>query len=258
MKLPVDLKGQSAPPVAWRMRLTALLFCLGCCTGALAQDLASICGNLSNPYGPYDYRTQRNKLAIVESFHFSPNVEYLRRGDTGALGGDLDYTLRASPNHHRALMALVRLAQKTGQTQPASLPRPIDCYFERALRFRNDDVVARMIFVQHLINTRREPEARQQLAASIRFAGNNGFSHYNIGLLYAELKDWDAALGQVHKALALDFTRIDPLRNRLRDAGHWREPAPADGSAAQPASQAMPPAAAGSSAGVSPDTEGAR
>jgi hypothetical protein len=67
------------------------------------------CGELGNAYGPFDYRTSRDKLAIVEIAHFTPDVEALRSGNTGQLGGDLDYTLRTSPNHARALIAMANL-----------------------------------------------------------------------------------------------------------------------------------------------------
>ena len=34
----------------------------------------NICGSLSNHYGPFDYRTEKGKLIIVESNHFTPVV----------------------------------------------------------------------------------------------------------------------------------------------------------------------------------------
>ena len=65
------------------------------CAAASAQQAVD-CGNpFVNSYGPFDYRTataeQRN---MVESYHFTTSVESLRSGSTGAVGSDLDYTLR--------------------------------------------------------------------------------------------------------------------------------------------------------------------
>src|SRR5882672_10328606 len=73
---------------------------------ARAGGLRSGCGALPNAYGPFDYRIEHDKLAIVEAYHFTSQVELLIRGQSGALGADLDYTLRAAPNHHRALVAM--------------------------------------------------------------------------------------------------------------------------------------------------------
>ena len=39
--------------------------------GAQAQSEGGACGQLKNAYGPFDYRTQRDKLKIVEDFHFN-------------------------------------------------------------------------------------------------------------------------------------------------------------------------------------------
>lgn len=226
---------------------------------ASAQESESICGSLANGNGPFDYRSQRAQLVIVEQYHFTPQVETLRSGQSGAIGGDLDYTLRASPNHHRALLALVRLAEKTKQPQPAGLPRDIDCYFDRALRFRKDDTVARMIFAKHLINTGREAQARQQLQATEQFAGDNGLTHYNLGLLYTDLKAWEQALAQAHKAQALGYTDGTLLRERLQAAGRWQEPvvpAASQPTATQPVSEAAsaPPI----SQDAPPDASGTR
>ena len=75
-----------------------------------AQEVPG-CGVLQNAYGPFDYRdpvSKRDNLPIVESFHFTPDVESLRHGRSGSVLGDLRYTLRAFPNHHRALKSMAR------------------------------------------------------------------------------------------------------------------------------------------------------
>ena len=76
------------------------------------------CGSLVNGYGPFDYRTSAKQLDIVEKYHFTSDVESLKHGKAGYLGTDLDYTLRASPNHHRALMAMVNLAFSLNTDKP--------------------------------------------------------------------------------------------------------------------------------------------
>ena len=96
------------------------------------------CGELANAYGPYDYRSSRDKLAIVEAAHFTPDVEALRSGSTGQLGGDIDYTLRASPNHPRALIAMANLGRRMNSEQPPGAKYTLACYFDRAVRFADD------------------------------------------------------------------------------------------------------------------------
>ena len=163
----------------------------------------STCGDIANAYGPYDYRTDRDKLQIVETFHFTPEVEALIRGRSGYLGGDLDYTLRAFPNHHRALIAVMNYGRKMKTTQPEGLPRQVECYFERAIRFRADDEVARMLYAKFLAGVNRIPEATRELeiVSAAAAAAGNGFTQYNVGLLYFELGQFDRALKQARRVL---------------------------------------------------------
>ncbi|MBK9234580.1 MAG: hypothetical protein IPO19_00375 [Rhodoferax sp.] len=98
--------------------------------GAAAQG--TNCGALTNGNGPWDYRKERASIKLVEDFHFTPNVEALIGGATGPIGGDLDYTLRASPNHHKALIAVSRLSARLKTDQIPSMKYTVDCWFDRA------------------------------------------------------------------------------------------------------------------------------
>lgn len=197
-------------------------------TQALAQSGNAACGSLSQGaagYGPYDYRTDKPKLGVVEQYHFTPSVEALTRGSTNVLpGADLDYTLRAIPNHYRALMALMRYGEKMKSPQPPGMRYPVECYFDRALRFRPDDTIVRMLYATFLSKNARKPEAIQQLEQATAAAKDNAFSHYNIGLIYFDLKEYDKALIQAHKAISLGFPQT-ALRDQLKSVGKWTEPA---------------------------------
>ena len=195
-------------------------------TTTFAQGAPSNCGELRPPgqFGPFDYRTSRSQLPLVENYHFTPVVEALIRGSTAELPGhDLDYTLRAFPNHHKALMAMVRYGEKMKSPKPTGLNYSVECYFERALRFQPDDTIVRMLYARFLSNLERMEEARQQLEQASTTAGDNAFSNYNIGLIYFDFKDYDKALAQAHKAIALGFTR-PVLREQLQAIGKWLEP----------------------------------
>ena len=219
---------------------------------AAAQVSASACGALGNPYGPYDYRTDRDKLDIVEGAHFTAIIEagaqYLR---PRAIADDIDYTLRAFPNHHRALVAMVRQGERLKSAKPEGARWPVECYFDRAIRFRPDDMLVHMLYAQYLTKNQRGPEATRQLEIATAGAGDSSFTHYNIGLLYYELKNYDRALVQAHKAYGLGIG-FPALRDQLKSVGKWVD-APAEVPAEVPAkSPAETPAAAASSAASAP------
>ncbi|MEO5695839.1 MAG: ABC transporter permease [Burkholderiaceae bacterium] len=194
---------------------------------ATAQMQSSACGSTPNPsdggYGPYDYRTDRDKLQIVERPHFPPVVEALIGTKRAPVGGDLDYTLRAFPNHHRALNAAMRYGEKLKTPHPGDMTFPVECYFDRALRFRPDDNVARMLYAQFLERNQRTNEALVQLARVESTAGDNAFTHYNLGMLYADMKEYDKAVAHAHEAYRLGFGKLD-LRDKLATAGKWTDP----------------------------------
>jgi len=108
---------------------------------AIAQSASTMaCGKLENAYGPFDYTNpsdREKKLPIVEKFHFTPSVETLVHGNSSTVAKDLDYTLRAFPNHHRALYAMLRYQLKN--KGPAGARYTIECYFDRALRLAPKD-----------------------------------------------------------------------------------------------------------------------
>jgi tetratricopeptide (TPR) repeat protein len=161
----------------------------------------------------------------VEAYHFTPEVEALVRGkSSSSVAADITYLMRTSPNHHRGLMAIVRLSEKTKSPQPPQLQYSVECYFDRAVRFKRDDTVVRVLYAQYLQRHKRTPEALAQLQAATEFARENALSHFNIGLTYFELGDYAHALEQAHKARALGLERPE-LEERLKAKGAWKDPA---------------------------------
>lgn len=203
-------------------------------------------GTLSNAFGPYDYRLHANSeeakrnpnnpLYLVQSAHFRPEMESLIRGGQGEkspVAPEFDYTLRAFPNHHRALFALMRLVERERNDQPQRLRWTAECYFERGIAWAPDDVIVRMLYAKFLADRKRLDDARRELEGALALAGDNALTHHNIGMLYFDLGDTEAALRQSHKALGLGMER-QQLRDRLQAAGRWQEPMAPVGAASTP------------------------
>ena len=202
--------------------LTALL----AASGAAGQQSTNPCGPIQREaggYGPFDYRTQRPSLEIVERFHFTPQVEALLSGQSATVGGDISYLMRTSPNHHRGLMAIMRFVERTRSPQPRDMQYTIDCYFDRAIRFTPDDVIVRMLFARHLGNLKNLPAAKAQLDYATTLAGENGLTHFNIGMIFVELGLYPEALARAHAARQLGLSRPE-LEKSLREKGQWSDP----------------------------------
>lgn len=233
-------------------RVVALLLAATACVSALAQSEAAGCGSLENGYGPYDYRTDHAKLPIVTGAHFTAPVEALIRGNTATRpGGDIDYTLREIPNHHRALLSMIKLGEKEKTSKPPGSRYSVQCWLERAVNFRPDDAIVRMIYSGFLNSKGNVNDANTQLAFATAYAKHNAFTHYNIGLHDFDLRNYDEALAQAHKPIGLGFNHAD-LPNQLVTAGKWREPEATPVSTVPTAMSNLPAAAA--SAPASPPT----
>ncbi len=182
------------------------------------------CGSLENHYGPYDYRTATKQgLAIVEKVHFTKKVESLAGGNTSmTAGGDLNYTLKVFPNHHRGLMTVIKLAEKEKKSIPRDMEYSVPCWFDRAERFQPDDAMVKAIHGIYLIRSNKPAEGEEKLKAALELAGDNANIYYNLGLAYVDLKAYDKALESAHKAYEMGFP-LPGLRNILKRLGKWHD-----------------------------------
>jgi hypothetical protein len=217
-----------------------------------AQTLAG-CGSLANNYGPHDYRDwkdlppidpvtkEMSPLQLVEGAHFIDTCEALFKCKRGSIGADLDYTLRAFPNHHRALVAMMRYGELTRKAQPPDARYTVDCYFRRALVWRPEDAIARLLYVTYLNENKRVADAKVQLKEAARQAGDNPFTVYNLGMVALDLNEVDMAVDAARRSYGAGM-KHPALRQRLQAMNRW----PAD--LVLPEDGASAPAGAASSA----------
>jgi tetratricopeptide (TPR) repeat protein len=204
-------------------RIFFLCFGFLVCSQSSAEPTDYSCGSIKNAYGPFDYRSGGIGLKEVEGNHLTPEVVNLVRGKTGYIGGDLDYTLRAYPNHHVALMAMVRLGEKEKTSKPIGANYVVECYFKRALIFRSDDGVVRTIYASYLYKAGKKAEALNQLNQAVQLGEDSPNTNYNIGLIYFDLKEYEKALYFAQRAYGSGFP-LPGLRDKLKKAGKWKEP----------------------------------
>lgn len=196
--------------------------------GAGSVSAANFCGELKNAYGPFDYRQRganADSFLLVESAHFTADVENGVRGSSGNIGGDLDYTLRAIPNHHRALATMGRLSANGKVIMVPGAKYPVECYFDRAIRFAPDDGSVRAAYGSFLYSQGKTEKAFQMFRQAADLDPDNAAVNYNLGLAYFNKKDYDNALIHAKKAYQLGFP-LPGLKSKLLAVGKWDEPAP--------------------------------
>ena len=194
-----------------------------CASSPAIAEVTPDCFDPVRSFGPFDYRTasEKNKQ-LVEGAHFTREVETLRGGHSGLIGGDIDYTLRAFPNHPRALQSMMKLGEVQKTERPRGARFTVECYFARGVRFAPDDGAVKILYGIYLLRRGQKNEAVEQLQAAQELVGDNPNLHYNLGLAYFDLKVYDKALMHAQKAYELGFP-LPGLRDKLKQAGKWRD-----------------------------------
>lgn len=194
------------------------------CSSVGAEELGDDdCGPLTNSFGPYDYRTaSAGTLKIVEDYHFTAKVERLAAGQSGEIDGDLDYTLRVFPNHHRALLSLAKYSLQKKTTNLPNMHYRVPCWFERGMRYAPTDGEVYAVYGYYLTRLGKNAEALEALKRAIELGSETGNTFYNLGLVQFSLKNYDEALANAKIAREKGFT-LPGLKRKLEAAGRWRD-----------------------------------
>lgn len=190
------------------------------------------CKGKDQAFGPFDYlsRTEyRTQLRLVEGAHLNQNVIDLSNefGKNGYLRDELDYTLRAWPNHHIALQSISRYQTLHTSSKDIKyshkLTSPVECYFQRAINFSPNDSITHMLFAIYLQKLNHKKKASEQYEAAIKISPENISIRYNYGLLLFSMKHYEQSLENAQKAYASGYP-LPGLKKMLIKSGHWLEP----------------------------------
>lgn len=169
-------------------------------------------GGYEQGYGPFDYTNpehRKNNLPIVELYHFNADVASLTSGMTATMvWGDIDYTLRAFPNHHRALQALADLAIREKATRIGNMHFSVPCFFIRAQKFAPADGMVSAIYAYYLAYIGQRDLARTEAEQAVAKKSNNPKIAYEVGLAYYYIGDYKMAREYADKAKSLGSTAI--------------------------------------------------
>lgn len=174
---------------------------------------------------PIDYLDPADQEYVkvwVEPFHFTREVEALVRGKSTDIPGDLAYTLRQIPNHHRALNSMMRWQLAKGRPMDADerLIYTIQCYFERAIEFRPNDPVIYLLQGIYFHRAKKLDDAVASYRKAEQMAPENAEVLYNMGLVLVDKGDFALAKDYAERSYKLGYP-MPGLRNRLKQLGKW-------------------------------------
>ena len=177
-------------------------------------------------FGPYDY-TRRlanpKELWVVEYYHFTANDENLIETPGRSVEGGLNYTLRAWPNHAKALMSIIRFQLEINKKLRAGkLTTPPECYLQRAIHFSPKDITSYSLYGYYLKKLGRLEEAATFYEKAIKINPENSKIAYSYGSLLIDLKRYDEAVNYAKIAYRNPHAPKE-LKQKLEKLDAWKE-----------------------------------
>lgn len=217
---------------------------------------ASLCAADANygQFGPYNYyKPPKGALRLVESAHMRTVIAADRhRGNWCAYYGNLDYTLRAFPNHPEALVLMAEyldarepctnnnsLSSSSGKS-PLELAAAIeagawrertpDYYFQKGIGYKPKDAPkstvdyaeTRVLYGKYLYSHGRAEDAMTQFKVAIKREPKSAEAHYYLGLILFEKNDTEAAKRYIQTGYKIGQPPAE-LKQKLINIGQWRE-----------------------------------
>lgn len=171
-----------------------------------------------------DYRLKDGDPAVekgvwdLDHYHTEPARNELLKiaPHANTVMGNLDFTLRHSPNHHEALRLLIQYELRGGNLLKFPSAR---CYLDWAHRFASDDVTVVLYGGNYFWKKGDRQLAKSWYEKALELEPGLAEGHYNLGLLYADEKNMEKAREHARAAYAAGFP-LPGLKNKLARAGY--------------------------------------
>jgi len=187
-------------------KLTAII--LSICFIAIAHASA---GEPYNYYVPAPDRLLEN----VEKYHLQQGIDKIKKGQFEYAWSEFAFMLHYFPNHPLALQHISSLSRQIEKTSRAQK------YFDRAIKLYPQESATYALYGIFMHKTENYEEAITQYKRAIQLDDTPAEYHYNLGLSYLALEQYDNANYSAQKAYALGYP-LPGLKNQLIAAGAWK------------------------------------
>jgi len=203
-----------------RTQLCLILLFLSLGQFAVAQDslLCEVSDPQSTEYSDMNDPSSTAHVKMMETYHFSRDVEHLIKGLSAPLPFDIAFILNHVPNHYRALNAMAewQLKNKFPDNRDNEL-LTADCYFHRAISYRPGDSYLRFVYGIYLHRAKRFADAQKVYDQAERMGVAGAELFYNRGLLELDMGNLAKASEYANRAYGMGYP-LPGLRNKLTHA----------------------------------------
>ena len=176
-------------------------------------------------YAPRTTVEQVQTITNVELYHLGPGVDAMSKGRYLQALADFEFILRYYPNHPKVLGLVAEMCRKF---------KPKDCpaegWFKKAVDRNPNAAPTFLLYAFHLHKEGRVKESVALYQRYIELEPNSVNGHYNLGLAYMALGQYDLANEEAQRSYRLGAT-LPGLRHGLEKRGKWNpavQPAVAD------------------------------
>lgn len=160
--------------------------------------------------------TTKELLGNVEKYHLQKAEDSLRSGRYAYSWDDTDFILRAFPNHPRGLRLISEICIRWRDQRCAA-----ERYFDKAVALNPSSAETYLIYGVYLQKAGHPRDAIKRYQQAIELDPGSANAHYNLGLTYFQLKDFERANQHAQTAYRLGFP-LEGLRRNLKQAGAWK------------------------------------
>jgi len=187
-----------------------------------------VCAGGQPTSGPFDYlfrSKHEGSLRVVEEHHFDKGVETLTKGLSTTPMGDIDFVLKAFPNHHRALQSAMTYSLRHKKWPAGVKELPVECYLQRAAKYSPRDAVVHRLLGYYMHKRGNLDMALKHNKRALDLQPFDIMTQYNTGLILADLERYKQAKQYAQPLYDAGLT-LPGLKNKLIAAGHWKKEEP--------------------------------
>jgi tetratricopeptide (TPR) repeat protein len=176
-------------------------------------------GLYNNDY--YASKISREGLTLIQSvelYHLGPAEQNLHAKRYRAAAGEIDFMLRAFPNHPKALQLMVNLC---AQWKSPVCAVQLGEKFEKAIAVNPNAPTTYVVLGNLHQSIGQFANAIESYKRALQLDADSVNAEYNLGLAYLETKQFDLANEHAQRAYELGAP-LPGLRDKLMKAGKWK------------------------------------
>ena len=189
-------------------------------------------------YAPRRTQVEIELFNNVQSHHLPLGRDRTASGDYEAALKEFGFILYYYPNHTPALAGLSELCLKWKSPKCDVVA---DNIYSKAIARNPEAAQSYVVYAMHLHRKNKLDDAVKSYKRAVELAPNSVNAHYNLGLAYTDLKQYDQANLHAQKSYSLGVT-LPGLRTRLEKVGKWNPGARLPEPEAKPAADTPPSA----------------